>query len=121
METEHLKKTKPQNYEHEYRGAVTGTGGEVFTNLTFRQITDEEMKGFDQIRRGVDFGYASDPDHYAVCHIDKTRRKLFIFYEYHKTGGTLEQLAQVIRLENKSKQIVTCDSAEPRSIDTLKR
>ena len=37
-EAEHLKATKPENYNHEYLGEVTGTGGTVFTNITQRDI-----------------------------------------------------------------------------------
>ena len=48
-EAEHLKKTKPELYEHEYLGYATGTGGEVFTNITQRRITDEEIAAFDRI------------------------------------------------------------------------
>ncbi len=74
VEAEHLKSTKFGKYEHEYLGKVTGTGGEIFTNLTFREITDDEIRIFDQIRRGVDFGFAKDPAHYGTMHYDKTRQ-----------------------------------------------
>lgn len=33
-EAEHLKRSQPAIYAHEYLGEVTGTGGEVFTNVT---------------------------------------------------------------------------------------
>ena len=36
---EHLKKTNPDAYNHEYLGQETGTGLEVFTNVTLRKIT----------------------------------------------------------------------------------
>lgn len=47
IEAEHLRNVKPKAYAHEYMGEVTGTGGEVFTNLTLREITDEEISRFD--------------------------------------------------------------------------
>lgn len=50
-------------YEHEYMGTVTGTGGEVFTNVKIRPITDDEIKNFDKENRGIDFGFAMDPSH----------------------------------------------------------
>ena len=34
IEAEHLKKTNERAYNHEYLGEVTGTGGEVFDNVT---------------------------------------------------------------------------------------
>ena len=36
LEAEHLKLVNPSSYAHEYMGEVTGTGGEVFTNVKCR-------------------------------------------------------------------------------------
>lgn len=120
IEAEHLKATKPDSYKHEYLGEVVGTGGEVFRNLTFREITDEEIRIFDQIRRGIDFGYANDPAHYGVMHFDKTRRRLYIFHELHKVQMSNRKLGEHIKEENKSNGQVIADSAEPKSIAELK-
>ena len=120
-EADHLKKSKPEKYEHEYMGEVTGTGGEIFTNITARVITKEERKNFDKIRRGVDWGFAVDPFHYGVMHFDSTRRKLYIFYEYRKVGLSNAKAAEHIKKENKLNQLVICDSAEPKSINDLKQ
>ncbi|GAC43332.1 PBSX family phage terminase large subunit [Paenibacillus popilliae] len=120
IEAEHLLATKPDNYKHEYLGEVTGTGGEVFTNLTFRQITDDEIRIFDRIRRGVDFGYAKDPFHYGVMHFDKTRRRLYIFHEHHKVQFSNKKAAEHIKEENKQNGQVIGDSAEPKSIAEIK-
>lgn len=119
IEAEHLKETKPESYHHEYLGEVTGTGGEVFTNITLRQISDEEIREFDNINRGLDFGYASDPAHYTVNHYDVTRRRLYIFYEIHSAGLSNRKLAEEIKIENKNNAMVVCDSAEPKSIAEL--
>jgi len=116
IEAEHLKKVNPMAYAHEYLGEVTGTGGEIFNNVTIREITDEEISRFDRVRRGLDFGYASDPLHYAVCHFDKTRRRLYIFHEIHKVGMKNRVAVQEIKKENKFNERITADSAEPRTI-----
>lgn len=120
IEAEHLQKTKPEKYDHEYMGEVTGTGGEVFTNLTIRAITDEEIESFDQIRRGLDWGYAADPLHYTALHYDKTRRRLFIFYEVHKVRMKHDALAKAIEKENPGRQTIRADSASPRENDELR-
>lgn len=57
VEAEHLKSVKPSAYEHEYMGEVTATGGEAFTNLDIRKITDDEIAKFDHIARGIDWSY----------------------------------------------------------------
>lgn len=115
-DAEHLLATKPDAYRHEYLGEVTGTGAEVFTNLTNRRITDDEIRGFDRIRRGLDWGYAKDPFHYTVCHYDKTRRRLYIFYEIQQTRLSNRASAALVRTENTGNGEITCDSAEPKSI-----
>ncbi|MCI1999568.1 MAG: PBSX family phage terminase large subunit [Clostridia bacterium] len=116
VEAEHLKKINEQAYKHEYLGEVTGTGGEVFTNLKIRTITDEEIEHFDHVSRGLDWGYASDPFHYTVNHYDKTRRRLYIFYEIQLVGLSNRKAAELIKTENKSNSVIVCDSAEPKSI-----
>lgn len=119
LEAEHLKKTKPKAYEHEYLGVATGTGGAVFENVTVRKITDEEMERFDRIRHGLDFGYGADPLAYIKMHYDKTRKRLFLFGEIYsvKLGNT--KAAREIRKLNPLNQLITADSEEPRAIAAL--
>lgn len=116
IEAEHLKAVRPQAYRHEYLGEVTGTGGEVFQNITIREITEEEIKTFEHVSRGLDWGYAVDPFHYTVNHYDKTRRRLYLFYEIHKVGLSNRAAAELIKQENKDNGYIVCDSAEPKSI-----
>lgn len=77
-----MKKVNPAKYDHDYMGEVTGTGGEVFTNLSIREITDNEIQVFDRLKNGLDFGYAGDPLAYVKMHFDKTRRRLFILVRF---------------------------------------
>lgn len=116
VEAEHLKNVNYESYAHEYLGEVTGTGGEVFTNITIRTISDEEIRMFDCIARGIDWGYASDPFTYTVNHYDRKRRRLYIFYEIYKVGLSNKKAYELIKQENKNNKIVVCDSAEPKSI-----
>lgn len=116
VDAEHLRDTKPDSYKHEYLGEVTGTGAEVFTNLTNRPITAGEIKSFDRIRRGLDWGYASDPFHYAECHYDKTRKRLYIYAEIHQVRLSNHASAALVKQHNLSNAEVVCDSAEPKSI-----
>lgn len=116
IEAEHLKNVKPMAYQHEYMGEVTGTGGEVFTNLTLREITDSEISHFDHIARGIDWGYAADPFHYTVNHYDKTRRRLYIYYEIQMLKLSNRKAAEMVKKENTANRVIICDSAEPKSI-----
>lgn len=119
-EAEYIRKRHPETYRHEYLGEVTGGGGEVFRNLTLREISDEEIAAFDRISRGLDWGYAVDPLHYTVNHYDKTRRLLYIFFELRAQGMSNRRLAEEIRKENPNHRAVVCDSAEPKSIAEMR-
>lgn len=119
-EAEHLRTVNPKKYEHEYLGKATGTGGEVFANIKPEEITDKQIKSFDKIYRGIDFGYAADPFVYTVCYYDKTRRRLYIFDEIYKVGMSNMHAAEEIHKHGKYKSSIICDSAEPKSIAELR-
>lgn len=121
IEAEHLKSTKFESYEHEYLGKVTGTGAEVFRNLTFREITDEEIARFDRVKRGLDFGYAADPLHYTENHFDKTRRRLYIFAEIHKVQMSNRAAVKAIKELNPDNYPITADSEDPRTINEFRQ
>lgn len=120
IEAEHLKKVNITKYEHDYLGAVTGTGGEVFLNVTIRKITDEEISNFDRIKRGLDWGYAQDPFAYIVMHYDKTRKRLYIFKEIYQTRLSNSKAAEKIKQLDPNSKTIIADSAEPKSIKDLK-
>jgi PBSX family phage terminase large subunit len=121
IEAEHLRDTKPSAYEHEYMGEVTGTGGEVFDNVQIRRISDEEIKEFYNIKRGLDYGYAIDPVSYNVMHYDRKHKRLYIYFEIYKVGMSNHMLNQEIEKENTNNELVTADSAEPKSNHELRQ
>lgn len=116
IEAEHLKKVNEKAYNHEYLGIVTGTGGEIFKNITIQTIKDFEINNFERINRGIDWGYAIDPFAYTVNYFDKTRRKLYIFNEIYIVGLSNRKAAEMVKNENKQRTLIICDSAEPKSI-----
>jgi phage terminase large subunit len=121
IEAEHLKQTKPTAYEHEYLGEVTGTGGEIFTNVRIEPISDQEIKDFYNLRRGLDFGYSVDPVSYSVVHYDRKKKRLYIFHELYKVGLSNNGTYTHIEAENKNNDQVLADSAEPKSIHELRQ
>lgn len=120
IEADHLKITKPDKYKHEYLGEVVGNGGEIFTNLIIREITDEEIESFSNIKRGLDFGYAADPLHYTECHYDKTRRRLYIYFEIHRCAMKNRDVVQAILKQNRENGKVVADSEDARAIGEFK-
>lgn len=119
IEAETLKEQNELAYRNEYLGEATGTGGAVFTNITLREITDDELRRFDNISDGIDFGYAVDPVVFTQNHYDKTRKKLYIFNEIYKVGMSNKQLWEAICKQKIGHSQIIADSAEPKSIDEL--
>ena len=115
-DADQLKKDNPKAYAHEYLGEVTGTGAEVFNNLTIREITDEEISHFDKIYHGMDFGFAHDPLAYGDAYWDSARRRIFLFNEIYQVGMTSREAVAQIKQLNPMNEVITADSAEPRTI-----
>ena len=117
-DAEHLKKTNETAYRHEYLGEEVGTGFEVFTNVVLQTIPDSLIQSFDNIRQGLDFGYAADPLCFIRLHYDKTRRRIYLFHEISGLNLFNREFAQRARAFNDVMTIA--DSAEPKSIDELR-
>lgn len=120
LAAENLKIANNKAYRHEYLGEVVGGGGEVFDNLVLREIKDSEIAGFDNIRRGVDWGYGKDPFVYVVCYYNRRRSSLYILDEFYRIGAKFNEIAAYICDENRDNLPVVADSAEPRSNDELR-
>lgn len=118
LEAKYLKKLHINQYNHEYLGEVTGTGGEIFDNLEVVKLSDEEVKSFDNIKCGVDFGFVADPFVYVVCFYHNN--KLFIFDEIYAKGMTNHNAAEKIFEKGFANKLIVCDSAEPKSINDLR-
>lgn len=115
-EAEHLKKTKPEAYEHEYGGVPNGNGGNVFEYLEIRTITDKEIESFDRIYQGVDWGWY--PDHYAFvrCYYDRTHEKIYFLDENYVLKTSNADTAQWIIDKGYDDYMITCDSNENKSV-----
>src|SRR5690606_13140229 len=85
-EAEHLREVNETAYRHEYLGEEVGTGLEVFTNVTLETLSDTFVSTFDQIRQGLDFGYAIDPLAFERMHFDRTRWRRYFVDEIQGIG-----------------------------------
>lgn len=92
-------------------------GNIIFKNWRVEDLTDQ-IPHFDNIRCGMDFGYSSDPNALIKLHIDKARKKIYVFDEWYQTGMSDDELVRCCK-EFFGREYVTCDSAEPKTIDYL--
>ena len=115
-EAEELKKRDEKRYEHEYLGIPVGIGGNVFENLELRPITDDEIRGFDRIYQGVDWGWFPDPYAFIRLHYDKARETVYLIDENYGNRMSNEQTAKWILEHGYNDVYTTCDTAEQKSI-----
>jgi len=128
-EAEDLKETNPRAYEHEYLGIPVGTGGNVFENVEALYMDDELIMSFERIYSGVDWGWYPDPFAFVKCAFNANRRDLYIFAEFRtnkmSNKDTYNKLYNELTYGNdipfmRPDEIVTCDSAEPKSVSDYK-
>lgn len=119
-EAEHLKATNERAYEHEYLGVPVGTGGNVFELLDIRTITDDEIKRMDRIYQGVDFGWYPDQFAFLRTYYDSAREKIYLIDELYVNKWSNQQTAEWIKKHGYSDYVITCDSAEPKSVNDYK-
>ena len=112
-----LKEINETAYRHEYLGEVVSAGGLVFENVQLRAIADDELKQFDRVLHGQDWGYFPDPAHYQRGYYDAARMILYIYGEVRKWKTSNREMYEAI-IENgyNEEQLIICDSAEPKSV-----
>ena len=115
-----------QNNPRRYRVAGLGDWG-IVDGLIFETWEEREFD-IDEIRRkpgvhsvfGLDFGYTNDPTALFCGMIDRENRTLYVFDEMYEKGMSNERIARKIVEMGYSKERITADSAEPKSIDRLR-
>lgn len=116
-EAEYLREINPTAYEHEYLGVPNGNGGMVFENVLGEEITEEQIRVFDRVLNGLDWGYYPDPFAFNRCHFDAARRTLYIFDEVTvQKKGNRETADLLIARGITHEDRITADSAEPKSV-----
>lgn len=94
----------------------------ILGHVIFKKWHVEDLSSmipqFDKVYIGCDFGFASDPNALIKVHLDKMRKKIYVFEEWYQAGMSDDEL---LRVCNKfvGQQYVTCDSAEPKTINFL--
>lgn len=87
----------------------------VFPKYEKRLINKDELRHLPSYF-GLDFGYVNDPSAFIHSKIDVKNKKIYIIEEYVKKGMLNDEIANVIKQLGYSKEIITADSAEQKSI-----
>lgn len=136
-EAERLRSTNERAYRHEYMGEAVGSGGEVFPNITEREITEEEIDQLQYFYYGLDWGFSVDPFAFVQCAYDRRTDTIYLLDEEYKTGCSNSRISEIIKSKDYSSKskvyrdiygqlyeenafTITADSAEPKSIADLR-
>lgn len=122
QEAEATRERSEKRYEWEYLGKAIGSGVVPFDNLEVVKgsITDDMVAGFDNIRNGNDFGYATDPLAFVRWHYDKKHNGIYAIDEYYGQKISNRQLAKWLHEKGYQSDVIMADSAEPKSIAELR-
>ena len=120
QDIEGLENEKDKYYRDVYTYGNWGVlGNVIFTNWRVEDLS-EMRNQFTNRRNGLDFGFASDPAAIVCTHYDTKRKTIYVFDELYERGLTNDLLAAEVKRMMGS-DIVTCDSAEPKSIAELQK
>lgn len=118
-----MKTRNPRRYAVEGLGEWGVAEGLIFQNweeLDFDYQVIAQREGIKACF-GLDFGYTVDPSAFVACMVDLKAKELFIFDEHAQRGMLNNQIADMIKYKGYSKETIVADSAEPKSIEEIKR
>lgn len=108
-----FKKHKPKYYANNYLGEVTGTGGTIFENLEFKEITNSEIENMPYFHYGLDFGF-EHPQVFIKAYYDPDTDILYPLEEIYSKRCKQSTFARKIK-QYKNIEIIA-DSARPDNI-----
>lgn len=133
---ETMKKNNPRRYSVAGLGNWGIVDGLVYENWreeAFTPISQKEYNKLDdrndkkyvildslKTTSGLDFGYTNDPTAFFMGFLDLENKKLYVWDEMYKKGLSNKAIHNEIVMMGYSKERITGDCAEPKSIDELK-
>lgn len=119
---EDLKNTNPAYYKIYTLGEFATLDKLVFPSFETHRL-DPHGKDLVNIPDyfGLDFGYVNDPSAFTHTKIDMKNKIIYVIDEFVKKGLLNNELAQVIKDMGYSKEVITADSAEKKSIAEMRR
>lgn len=116
-----FEQKKKEDYE-DYKTSGLGMPG-ISKGLIFRnwriEDTEKYKNTFELVRRGLDFGYSSDPSAFLQFNVNLKTKQIIVFDEFGATELTNEMLANELKKRTEPYALIKADAAEPKSIAEL--
>ena len=121
---EEMKIKRPNRYRVAGLGEWGIAEGLVYNNWEILDFDAIELlkKDFSlEAAFGLDFGFTNDPSAFIAVIVDLRNKRLFIFDEFYKKRLLNNEIAEEIKLRGYSKDEITADCAEAKSIEEIRR
>ncbi|MDU2489646.1 MAG: PBSX family phage terminase large subunit [Clostridium celatum] len=118
-----MKEKNPRRYKIEGLGEwgiAEGLVYESWEELDFDYKEVSKRKGVVSTF-GLDFGYTNDPTAFIALLVDDINKEIYIFDEHYQKAMSNSMIAEMIKYKGYCKERIIADSAEPKSIDEIKR
>ena len=116
---ERMKITNPTYFRIYALGEFASLDKLVFNNWKVEEFNHADIKG--QLLVGLDFGFTNDISAIVASIMVESEKRIYVFKTYGDTNKTNDDLANIITELGFSKSIIIADSAEPKSIEEIKR
>lgn len=120
---EKMKKNNPRRYSIEGMGNWGIAEGLVYDNFEELEFDYNEISKKEGYKAyfGLDFGYTNDPTAFIACLVNEDEKIMYIFDEHYQKAMTNTDIVNMIKYKGYAKETIIADSAEPKSIDDIKK
>lgn len=124
-ELEDIKTYDPDLYRVARLGRFGVNGVRVFPQFEIMPHA-EVMKVVERIPRrfkfvGLDFGFVTSFNSCVRCAVDNTNKYLYIYWNWYEKGLTDDQIVDRLSEFVQTREVIHCDSAEPKTIRYLQK
>ena len=117
---ERMKQYNPRRYNVAGLGNWGVIDGVVYERWKEEAFSLGDLPKDAQSAFGLDFGYTNDPTALFCGYISIEQKRLFVWDELYKKGLSNKAIYDEINRLGYTKERITADCAEPKSIDELK-
>lgn len=124
-----LKVFEKMRLNNPRRYAVEGLGNwGISEGLIYENWEEKEFDKNEILKRkgvfatfGLDFGYTSDPTAFCGLLVDDVEKEIYVFDEFYKKSMLNNEIVKMIEHKGYKKERIIADSAEPKSIEEIRR
>lgn len=118
-----MKKNNPRRYNIEGLGDWGIAEGLVYENFEELEFDYKEISKQEGVNAyfGLDFGYTNDPTAFICILVNQEQNLLYIFDEHYQKAMSNSDIASMIKYKGYAKETIIADSAEPKSINDIKK